>query len=117
MRTPKWCSIVFGLFVLSCFIHNAHAAEVKGPAQKLGRGFVHVLASPFQIPKQIIQTASETEPFYLGPWSGVTLGTGKGLYDTGRQLVSGLYDIFTFPTPVGKNWAPLFESSSLFPEI
>ena len=119
MREKRLFLIIFlfFLFVSVNFIPPSYATQPKGPGQKLARGLTHVLTAPAQLPKQILQTAAETEPFYLGPWSGMTLGAGKGLYDMGRQLVSGFFDVFTFSTPAGRDWAPLFEPSSLFPEI
>ena len=105
----------FLAFVFTC--SDVQAALAKGPIQKLTRGFVHVLASPAQLPKHVLETAYETEPFYLGTWSAMTMGAGNGLYHVGRQLVSGGFDIFTFFSPAGRDWAPLFEPSSLFPEV
>ena len=117
MNKKKCFCLILTVTLFLSFSPTVHAALAKGPAQKFARGFTHVVTAPFQIPKQIIQTASETEPFYLGTWAGVTLGTGNGLFYMGRQLVSGFYDMFTFFSPGGRDWAPLFEASSLFPEI
>lgn len=108
---------VFILGLVTSFIPASHASIGKGPVQKLARGVAHVVSSPLQLPKQIIETAAQAEPAWMATWEGVTAGTGKGFFYAGRQLVSGFVDIFTFPTPSGRDWAPIFESSSLFPEV
>ena len=125
MRTNRYqfCFLIFVLcFLISTLCSSqAQAANFgnfgKGPVHKLSRGLVHILAAPFQIPKEIIQTTAEAEPVYLAPWKGMTLGAGTGLFYAGRQVISGFYDLFTFASPAGRDWAPLFEPATLFPEI
>jgi len=94
-----------------------YAAVSKGPAQKFARGIAHVLSAPFQVPKEMIETTAEAELAWLAPWEGATAGLGKGLFHFGRQLVSGFADLFTFASPSGRDWAPIFEPNSLFPEV
>lgn len=109
--------VVFFLLFMAGLSTPVYATVEKGPVQKLARGFTHVLTAIFQVPKEIIQTTAEAEPVYLAPWKGFTVGSGTGLYLFGRQLVSGFNDIFTFWTPLGRDWAPLFEPSTLFPGV
>ena len=111
--------VVFFFFFVAAGL-NARleaAVQTKGPAQKFGRGITHVITSPFQIPKEIIQTTSKAEIVYLAPWKGITSGFGSGVYHGGRQLISGFNDVFTFWTPQGRDWAPVYDSESLVPEI
>ena len=111
------------IFFVFCFLSSvlcqsrAYANIGKGPVQKLGRGIFYIVASPFQIPKEVIQKASEADPVYLVALKGGFEGVGSGIYQTGRQIVAGFWDIFTFWTPAGRNWGPLFEASSLVPEV
>ena len=110
--------VVALMLVIFGFQPRTYAMEVgKGPIQKLGRGVIYVVATPFQLPKEIIQTAAEAEPVWLAPWKGFAEGAGTGLYAAGRQGIAGIWDIFTFWTPAGRNWGPLFDSNSLFPEV
>jgi len=109
---PVFCLLTF-VFCTS----DAYAALEKGPVQKLARGLTHIVTAPFQIPKEIIQTTAETEPVYLAPWRGMTVGAGTGVFSAGRQLISGFYDLFTFWSPTGRDWGPVFEPATLFPEI
>lgn len=113
-----WFGISLFVFFMS-FAQDARAAWIdqKGPAQKMARGWVYIIASPFQVPKEIIQTASQAEPAWLAPWEGMTTGLGRGGYHLGRQLVAGLVDIFTFKSPAGRDWEPLFKAESFFPEV
>lgn len=108
-----------GILLLAGFTGNAHAAWIneKGPAQKFTRGFVYLVASPFQVPKEILQTAAQAEPAWMAPWEGMTIGLGKGGYNFGRQVAAGLFDMCTFRSPAERNWEPLFKSEILFPEI
>lgn len=115
-RTNLLLVVIF-LFFLTGFNSQAYATAGKGPAQKFARGLTHILTAFFHIPKEIIQTTAETEPVYLAPWRGFAVGMGNGIYLFGRQLVSGFNDIFTFWTPLGRDWGPLFDPPTLFPEI
>lgn len=105
------------LWLITCISPQAYADIGKGPVQKLGRGIFYIIASPFQIPKEVIQKAAEADPVYLAAWKGVAEGGGSGFYKAGRQMIAGFWDIFTFATPAGRDWGPLFEPSSLFPEV
>ncbi len=116
-KTALLVLVLSFLFIFSHFTPTAYAAMGKGPVQKLGRGLVHLIASPFQLPKEIIQTTGEAETIWLAPWKGMSEGVGRGLYQMGRQGLSGLVDIFTFWTPAGLDWGPIFEPVSLFPEV
>jgi hypothetical protein len=88
-------------------------ADAQEAAHKFGRGFAHFWLAPFHIPKRIIQTTSDTEPYYIAPFKGMTVGLGEGLFNMGRQWISAFRDIFTFWIPGD----PLYEPESLFPEI
>ena len=112
-----FCVFVLSFLVFFTSIRLAYAITDKGPIQKLGRGAIHLLACPFQLPKAVIETTGEAETVWLAPWKGMSEGIGKGFYYMGRQGISGLVDIFTFWTPAGRDWAPIYEPASMFPEI
>ncbi len=119
MNQPKTTLFILILsfpLILLNFNQTAYAAMGKGPVQKLARGLTHFIASPFQLPKEVIETTGEAETIWLAPWKGMSEGIGKGFYQWGRQGISGLVDIFTFWTPAGRDWDPIFESASLFPK-
>ena len=113
-----FCAGVIGFFIFLVFRPSPIQADLgKGPVQKFGRGIVYIVSSPFHFPKEMIQAAAEAEPVYWAPWKGFSVGLGNGLFHFGRQMVSGFYDLLTCWTPGGRDWAPLFEPASLFPEI
>ena len=119
MKTLKRALLFFIFVFITSSLSNqtVYAATGKGPIQKLARGAVHLVACPFQIPKEVIETTGEAETVWLAPWKGMSEGIGRGLYQAGRQGISGLVDIFTFWTPLDRDWGPTFESGSLFPEV
>jgi hypothetical protein len=106
---------VAAILILTAFILYAPPvfADAGERGQKFGRGFVHLVTAPFHLPKEIIQTTAESEPVYLAPWRGITVGIGRGLYQWGRQWVSAGNDIFTFWRP----GPPLYEPETLFPGL
>ncbi|OGW81566.1 MAG: hypothetical protein A3G33_01990 [Omnitrophica bacterium RIFCSPLOWO2_12_FULL_44_17] len=115
-----------GVLVLTFFffLSSAYAdqlsnqlSETKGPLHKFSRGIVYMIGSPFQVFKDVIQISAETEPFYLATWKGPTVGLATGVYDTGRQLFAGLFDLFTFYTPAGRDWKPLCAPETMIPEV
>ena len=119
MNRRKFWLLFFSLCFLTVFpsIPQAHASFGKGPGEKFIRGWAYVFTAPFQIPKEVIQAAGKAEPVYLAPFNGMTVGFGSGLYQAGRQMIAGFADVFTFWTPAGRDWAPLYEPATLFPEI
>lgn len=105
------------LFFIFGICHPEACADAqKGPVYKFARGITYIIALPFQLPKEIIQVASEEESPWIAPWKGMSLGAGSGLYQMGRQGIAGIWDLFTFWTPAGRDWKPLFDTS-LFPEV
>jgi hypothetical protein len=115
----KWFAALLFVGILSCAAHPAYAGPDfgKGPGQKFLRGLFYLAASPFQVPKEIIQTAAETKPHYFAPFRGMTAGVGSGAYQMGRQIVAGFADLFTFWSPRGRDWQPIYEPASLLPEM
>lgn len=114
-KTVLLFSVLCTLFsVLS--VQQAYADTQKGPVYKFARGITYIVASPFQLPKEIIQVASEEESPWIAPWKGMSQGAGSGLYQMGRQGIAGIWDLFTFWTPADRDWKSLFDTS-LFPEV
>lgn len=110
-------TVVFSIAFLSTFQPQSYAAMSKGPILKLGRGVAYVVASPFQLPKGVIDATAESETVWIAPIRGMSAGAGNGLFHVFRQFSAGMFDIFTFWTPAGRDWEPLFEAKSLLPEV
>ena len=110
--------VLFLVFSVTLLPQKAYATASKGPVQKLARGIAQIFASPFQLPKEIIQKTSDSNaPIYLVPVQGFFEGLGSGIYLGIRQMVSGFTDMFTFWTPLGRDWGPIYDPATLVPEI
>ena len=82
------------IFILAA-VTNSFA---DSPAvEKLQRGIVNLVTAPVEIPKQVRAswiTGSE-KTFHISAW--LFYGFVKGLWMTPVRMVSGLWDIVTFP--------------------
>ncbi|MFH1655789.1 MAG: exosortase system-associated protein, TIGR04073 family [Candidatus Omnitrophota bacterium] len=97
------------IFVLTFgFITPLFAAD--NAAQKLARGAGNVLTSIFEIPKQIDTEWKASNNAAIGISAGLVKGA---LYTIGR-IVSGTYDILTFPIDSPKNYEPLMKPDFVF---
>lgn len=86
------------------------------PVNKLKRGAVNVLTAPVEIPKEIrsywIQGSEKT--FHISAW--IFCGLVKGVVNTPVRLVSGVWDVLTFPIATNKDNQPLYKPEYVFEE-
>lgn len=84
-------------------------ACAQGPFTKLGRGFANFFGSPAEL---IVQTAE------LGKaHDAVTAAFGgffKGLVFMGARMVTGAYDVATFPLPIPPGYQPVMVPPTVF---
>ena len=73
------------------------------------RGFTNLLLSPMEIPKNVINTTNESNPFY-----GIIGGIFKGLMHTAGRMSSGLIDVVFFPLPTKPNTDPIYPWDDYF---
>ncbi|MFA6164890.1 MAG: exosortase system-associated protein, TIGR04073 family [Methylobacter sp.] len=73
------------------------------------RGFTNLLLSPMEIPKNVIMTTNESNPFY-----GIIGGIFKGLMHTAGRMSSGLIDLVFFPLPTKPNTDPIYPWDDYF---
>ncbi len=71
---------------------------------KLGRGVENTLLGVFEIPKQSMKRAIDTDSSY-GYISGLFIGIGFFVL---REL-AGVYEIVTFPFPIPSNYDPIMD--------
>lgn len=71
---------------------------------KLSRGIVNIATSPLEYFVQYNISAEENNPL-VGLLGGVFYGTGF----TVARIVSGAYDIVTFPIPLPRDYEPLMK--------
>jgi putative exosortase-associated protein (TIGR04073 family) len=75
---------------------------------KLGRGLLNVLTGWLEVPKSVADTWRKTDPF-----TGMVIGSVKGVAWTWARTCTGLYDVITFPFPVPKDYISLIEPESI----
>jgi len=71
---------------------------------KLGRGVLNTALGVFEIPKQSVKRAIDTDTSY-GYVSGLFVGIG---YFVLREL-AGVYEIVTFPIPLPAHYEPVID--------
>jgi len=102
--------IVAVLLVGIMLLSFASAAYAKGPGDKLVRGFANILSGWVEIP----QTIDEEWKISRNMGVGIFAGLFKGLaFATGRML-SGAWDVITFPAAVPRYYEPLFKPDYVF---
>lgn len=80
------------------------AAFADDAVMKLSRGIVNIATSPVEYYVQYNVSAEDTNPL-VGLLGGVIYGTGF----TAARIVSGAYDIVTFPFPLPRDYEPLMK--------
>jgi putative exosortase-associated protein (TIGR04073 family) len=63
-------------------------------SSKFGRGLTNILTGPVEIPCNIAEEMDD-----IGPYKGLAVGTGKGLYKMVRRMFNGVTEIATFVIP------------------
>ena len=74
------------------------------PFIKLGRGISNIALSPAEWILQINELRKEYDPF-----TATSIGIFKGAYHFGLRLVTGAYDVATFPIPIPREYRGLIE--------
>lgn len=100
--------------VLFAIIFASPAVHAQTPLRKLERGIVNVGTAPVEIPKEIrahwIKGSQMTD--HISAW--LFAGLVKGIIMTPVRLVSGAWDILTFPIEVPQDYAPLLKPDLVF---
>ena len=120
MSIAKKSAVVIMVIVLCGLLVSAASADDLSRSRtdankmmhKLGRGIVNVLTGWMEVPKNISVEWKKSDPF-----SGIVMGTVKGLGWTLGRTMSGAYDVVTFPLPIPENYEPLMEAELILPEI
>lgn len=88
------------------YYHQSRAAKIT---RKLTRGLLNTAFFWCEIPHHINQDARNIDPF-----TGTITGFGKGVWFGTRRLALGLYDVFTFPVEIPRNYESLVEPEFVF---
>ncbi|MDD5072887.1 MAG: exosortase system-associated protein, TIGR04073 family [Candidatus Omnitrophica bacterium] len=95
--------VVIGLLSVSS------PSYAQGALNKLGRGIVNTLTGWLEIPKGIVDESKANNVF-----TGLTVGTIKGL---GLGLVrtgAGIYEALTFPFPIPEGYEPIVKPEFVY---
>ena len=97
-------TILIGLIVILFAVVFAVPGYCDDPVKKLGRGLSNVLTFPFEIFLQASRVNNSD-----GPVAAATWGLLKGVGMSGARLLTGVYEVITFPVPVPKDFAPIMK--------
>ena len=113
------CVVLVLTLLISSFTANVWATDLEREnscagkmVNKLGRGVMNILFGWMEIPYNIAETWKKTDPF-----TGFIVGGIKGIFWGWARTMTGLFDVFTFPFPVPKDYEPLMEPENILPEI
>ena len=87
-------------------------SDTQKMLHKLGRGITNVFTSWVEIPRNVAIEWEKTDPA-----SGFVLGTVKGFGWGFSRLATGVYDVFTFPYPVPRDYEPMMEPEFVISDI
>ncbi|MFA5088534.1 MAG: hypothetical protein WC552_05815 [Candidatus Omnitrophota bacterium] len=109
MKNILPASIIFIFFLLF-----SSQALAQNPGQKLKRGVVNILTAPIEIPKQTRiywkKGAQKTDHVLVWIFSGFIDGT----IQMAQRILSGTWDILSFPVNLPKDYAPLKKPDTVF---
>ena len=89
----------------------AQGDVIEKMGKKLGRGIVNVATGWIEIPRNIYDTSTESNPFL-----GITFGTLKGAGMAVVRTGAGAYDVATFLFPIPTDYEPILEPEFVFSE-
>ncbi len=95
--------VVVGLLAVSV------PSYAQGALNKLGRGIVNTFTGWLEIPKGVVDESKANNVF-----TGLTVGTIKGL---GLGLVrtgAGIYETLTFPFPIPEGYEPIVKPEFVY---
>ncbi len=105
----KLFSAIIVFLLIFGFISQAQASD-NPQLHKLRRGFINIVSSPLEIPKQtkaVLEEGKEKGKKNNPIWA--LSGVVKGVAYMGGRIGTGLWDVVTFNIPVPKDYAPVME--------
>ena len=103
-------SIVAVLLVGAILLSFASAAYAKNPGDKLVRGVANILSGWVEIPQTIDEEWRNSKNMGAGIFAGFFKGAA---FMMGRML-SGVWDVITFPAAAPRGYEPLFKPDYVF---
>jgi len=107
---------VFGYLIAVSFLFPATSFAFNLPpqAEKLKRGVFNVASAGAEIPKHMILEAMNAQPEWCASLRGVFYGSFKGAGKGIVRILSGAYDVLTFPINYPDNFSSFVGDSFSF---
>lgn len=101
--------VVVLLFIALFFSAAPSYAGISIPPQveKLKRGASNMVLGGVEVPKYMIIEAANAEPEWRASFMGIFYGTFKGVGKGAVRILSGAYDVLTFPINYPDNYASI----------
>ena len=109
MKSRFLMTTILVLFVIGLLAVGAPDSYAQDAWKKLGRGVVNTFTGWLEIPKGIVDESKANNVF-----TGLTVGTIKGL---GLGLVrtgAGIYEAITFPFPIPEGYEPIVKPEFVY---
>ena len=108
------------VLIASVFMLNfsAPAAFAEGDSvpgkmlHKFGRGLANIAFGWCEIPKNIMNSCEE-----INPYAGWFIGLVKGIGMTIGRTLAGAWDVITFPIPAPADYEPVIEPEFVFESL
>ncbi|MFC1674651.1 exosortase system-associated protein, TIGR04073 family [Candidatus Omnitrophota bacterium] len=98
------------ILVVVLILSISSMAYAKGPADKLARGIGNIYTAIFEIPQTIDEEWTASNNAAIGIFAGLVKGTGCAA----MRILSGVWDIVTFPAAAPAGYEPLFKPDYVF---
>lgn len=95
---------------LICFFLFSQSIFAATAFEKLGRGGANLFLGWLDIVGQVMRLKFVEKKEEMSVFAGVP----QGLYYFAGRLVTGVYEIVTFPFPMGNNYEPIFLPETVF---
>ncbi len=84
-------------------------AQTFPPIKKLLRGMSNLVTGGVEVPKYMVIEAMHAKPEYKASLRGVFYGPVKGAIHGAERILSGAYDVLTFPINYPDHWGSFVE--------
>ncbi len=101
------------LMIVGVIPWKLFAAELEAPvtpARKLQRGFLNIALSGIEFSNQLAEEKKRRENL-IPQW---ITGSVKGVSCAGARILTGAYEMITFPLPLPRRYAPLLNPEFLW---
>lgn len=119
MKRMLLAMLIAGTMLLASTSAHAEAGEIYREQSaaahmmhKLGRGVVNIATFWVEVPRNIAIAWERTDPF-----TGLLLGTVKGVGWGFARLATGVYETVTFPFPIPEDYRPMMEPEFVVTDI